>query len=65
MRRRLGHLPAELLKGALIGLQGIDLMLREIADVEFGRAPNFARHRLERAGEQFGERRFSVAVGTE
>ena len=50
------------LKRGLGRIQLVELMLGKIADVQFARAGQFAALRLQPPGQQFGERRFAIAI---
>ena len=51
--------------GVSLGLEVLDLVLGEEADLEPARAGQLARHRLQPAGDQLGEGRLAVAVAAE
>ena len=59
------HALGDMVVDAAAGLELVDLMLGEIADLKLARARHPARHRLEPPGDQFGEGRFAVAVRAE
>ena len=51
--------------GAVVRVELVELMLREITDFEFFRARQYAAHRREAAGQQLHQRRLAVAVGAD
>ncbi len=51
--------------GAVTCIELVELMLGEIADLQFLGACDLAGHRRQAAGEQLHQRRLAVAVGAE
>ncbi len=51
--------------GARLGVEFVELMLREIGDAQTGRARHRALHGREPAGDELDQRRFAVAVGAD
>ena len=60
-----GAADLDVLERGLLGLEVLDLVLGEEADLEAARADQLARHGLEPAGDQLGEGALAVAVAAE
>ena len=62
---RAAHALGDMGVGRAAGVEIVDLMLREEADVQLVGAHHLAAHRRQTPADQFGEGRFAVAVGAD